>query len=166
MLKTIKRHLLALELLKRHARISIVHRETGVPKPLLRKTYRELHGRSPRPGALKYSTQGLTRNIKKYKEVTLFAVCFEKVASKSRENDIRKIIGAFDIYKKSYPASQLDFSAAWVVARDLQRGITDIIKCHHCRVPVLLNAREDDTERCCVCKTKITGTSRDFQLIN
>ena len=35
MLKTINRQLLALELLKRHARISIVHRETGVPKPLL-----------------------------------------------------------------------------------------------------------------------------------
>jgi len=44
--------------------------------------------------------QGLTLTIKKYKKVTLFAVCFEKVAIKSRENDIRKVIKAFDIYKK------------------------------------------------------------------
>ena len=109
MLKTFKQQSLALELLKRHARISIVHKETGIPKALLRNTYRDLHGRSSRPGALKYSTQGLTRTIKKYKEVTLFAVCFEKVASKSRENDIRKIIGAFDIYKKSYPCQSTRF---------------------------------------------------------
>ena len=155
MLKTFHQHSLVLELLRRHARISIVHRETGVPKPLLRKTYRELHGRSPRPGALKYSTQGLTRNIKKYKEVTLFAVCFEKVASKSQENDIRKIIGAFDIYKKSYPSSQLDFSAAWVITKDLLRGITKVIKCHHCGAAVLLNAREEVSDCCGVCKTTV-----------
>ena len=155
MLKTFKQLSLALELLKRHARISIVHKETGIPKALLRNTYRDLHGRSSRPGALKYSTQGLTRTIKKYKEVTLFAVCFEKVASKSWENNIRKVINAFDIYKKSYPASQLDFSSAWVVARDQQLGITHIVKCFHCGAAVLLNAREDDLERCSVCKSTV-----------
>ena len=155
MLKTFKQQSLALELLKRHARISIIHKETGIPKPLLRNTYRELHGRSSRPGALKYSTQGLTRTSRKYKEVTLFAVCFEKVASKSWENNIRKVISAFDIYKKSYPASQLDFSSAWVVARDQQLGITHIVKCHHCGAAVLLNAREDDLERCGVCKSTV-----------
>ena len=74
MLKTFKQLSLALELLKRHARISIVHKETGIPKALLRNTYRDLHGRSSRPGALKYSTQGLTRTIKKYKGVTRFAL--------------------------------------------------------------------------------------------
>ncbi|MFA5922570.1 MAG: FlhC family transcriptional regulator [Methylococcaceae bacterium] len=153
MFKTFNQHSLAMELLRRHARISIIHWETGVPKPLLRKTYRKLHGRSPSPGALKYSTQGLTRTIKKYKEVTLFAVCFEKVASKSRENDIQKVISAFDIYKKSCPFSHLDFSAAWVIARDLQRGITKITKCHHCGAAILTNARENMIERCEVCKS-------------
>ncbi|MEI7994601.1 MAG: FlhC family transcriptional regulator, partial [Methylococcaceae bacterium] len=97
----------------------------------------------------------LTRTSRKYKEVTLFAVCFEKVTSKSRENDIRKVISAFDIYKKSYPSSQLDFSSAWVVARDQQLGITHIVKCHHCGAAVLLNAREDDLERCGVCKSNV-----------
>jgi len=166
MFKIFNQHSLAVELLRRHARISIIHKETGVPKALLRKTYRELHGRSASPGALKYSTQGLTRNLKKYKEVTLFAVCFQKVESKSQESDIRKVIIAFDIYKKTRPSSQLDFSAAWVVARDLQRGITHIIKCHNCGAAVLLNAREDVSERCSVCKNKITGTSRDVSSIN
>jgi flagellar transcriptional activator FlhC len=155
MLRTFHQHSLALELLRRHARISIIHRETGVPKPLLRKTYRELHGCSPRPGALKYSTQGLTRNIKKYNEMTLFAVCFEKIESKSQETDIRKVISAFDIYKKSYPSSQLDFSAAWVIARDLKAKQIEVARCAHCGASVLLNAREDLLERCGVCKATV-----------
>ncbi len=155
MLKTLHQHSLALELLRRQARISIIHKETGVPKPLLRKTYRDLHGRSPSAGALKYSTKGLTRNIKKYKEASLFAVCFERVDAKSHEMDIRKVITAFDIYKKSYPSSQLDFSAAWVIARDLMSKQIEIARCAHCRSSMLLKAREDTLERCGVCKTTV-----------
>jgi len=154
MLKTINRQLLALELLKRHARISIVHRETGVPKPLLRKTYRELHGRSPRPGALKYSTQGLTRNIKKYKEVTLFAACFLTVHSRNPEfQNVSNVILTFDMYKKLLPSSNLDFSAAWVIARDLNTGRIEVVNCANCGAPVLINIREDGKERCAVCTT-------------
>ena len=152
MLKTAHQQLLALELLRRHARISIVHRETGMPKPLLRKTYRDLHGHSSPPGALKYSTQGLTRTIKKYKEAILFGACYEIVESKSQDNAIQKIISAFDVYKKSCPSSQLDFSAAWVIARDLKTKQIEVAKCVHCRSPVLLNARDELIERCAVCK--------------
>lgn len=155
MFKTFDQHSLALELLKRHARISIIHRETGVSKQQLRAAYRELHGRSSSAGALKYSTKGLTRNIKKYKEASLFAVCFEKVDAKSQEMDIRKVITAFDIYKKSYPSSQLDFSAAWVIARDLKSKQIEITRCAHCRSSMLLKAREDALERCGVCKTTV-----------
>jgi hypothetical protein len=155
MLKTFHQHALALDLLRRHARISIVHRETGVPKPVLRKTYRDLHGRSSRPGALKYSTQGLTRTIKKYKEVTLFAVCFQTVEAKSQENHIRKVIIAFDIYKKSLPSSNLDFSAAWVIARDLKARQIEVSRCTHCGASVLLKACDDMADRCGVCKTTV-----------
>jgi flagellar transcriptional activator FlhC len=155
MLKTFHQYSLALELLRRHARISIIHRETGLPRPLLRKTYRELHGRSPRPGALKYSTHGLTRNIKKYKEVTLFAVCFRIAESKSSESDIRKIVIAFDAFKKSLPSSKLDFTAAWVIARDLNLRQIQIVKCPNCRASVLINARDDSKERCVVCNTSL-----------
>ncbi len=105
MLKRFDQQSLVMELLKRHARIAIVHRETGVSKQLLRKSYRELHGCSPSPGALKYSTQGLTRNLKHYKEVTLFAVCFQTVDAQSQADDIRKVIMAFDSYKQFCPTS-------------------------------------------------------------
>jgi flagellar transcriptional activator FlhC len=159
MLKTFHQYSLALELLRRHARISIIHRETGLPRPLLRKTYRELHGRSPRPGALKYSTQGLTRNIKQYKEVTLFAVCFQAVASNSSECYIRKIVIAFDAYKKSLPSSKLDFTAAWVIARDLMERQIELVRCSQCGASVLIKAREDLVDRCCVCKFKLKMSS-------
>ena len=63
------------------------------------------------------------------------------------------------IFTKNHThASQLDFSAAWVIARDLLQGITQIIKCHHCGAAVLLNAREDASERCGVCKTKVSSS--------
>lgn len=154
MLKTFKQQSLALELLKRHARISIVHKETGIPKALLRNTYRDLHGRSSRPGALKYSTQGLTRTIKKYKEVTLFAVCFLAVHSRNREfQNVSNVILAFDIYKKLLPSSNLDFSAVWVIPRDLNTGRIEVVRCANCGASVLINLREDGTERCVVCNT-------------
>jgi flagellar transcriptional activator FlhC len=153
MLKTFHQYSLALELLRRHARISIIHKETGVPKQLLRKAYRELHGRSPSPGALKYSTQGFTRNIKKFKEATLFAVCYQRAESNSSESHIRKVVIAFDIYKKSLPSSNLDFTAAWVIARDLKARQIEVTRCSNCKAAFLLNARERDSERCEVCKT-------------
>jgi len=113
MFKNSARQALALELLKRHARISIVHRETGIPKQVLREAYRELHGRSPSPGALKYSTQGLARNLRKRKAVTLFAVCFQTVESHSRKDNlqIQKVLVAFDLFKKFYP------DAHWIFRR-------------------------------------------------
>ena len=73
MLKKYQQQTLAIELLKRHARVKIVHQVTGIPIKPLRQTYRQLHGRSPSPGSIKFSTRGLTGSRRKYKDVTLFA---------------------------------------------------------------------------------------------
>ena len=43
---------LAVELLRRKARISIVHRETGVSRPKLRILHRELHGEGASSGQM------------------------------------------------------------------------------------------------------------------
>ncbi|MEY3288852.1 MAG: hypothetical protein RLZZ419_1094 [Pseudomonadota bacterium] len=155
MLKTFNQQCLAVELLKRQARISIVHKETGLSKRVLREGYHEIHGRFACAGAVKYSTQGLTRTLKKYKEVTFFAACFATVTAKTQDLDIIHVIHAYDLFKKIYGSSQLDFTGAWVVARDLRLGITKLSKCHHCGAPVLLNAREDDSNRCGVCTTEL-----------
>lgn len=157
MFKNFARQALALELLKRHARISIVHRETAIPKQVLREAYRELHGRSPSPGALKYSTQGLARNLRKRKAVTLFAVCFQTVESHSRKDNIQiqKVLVAFDLFKKFYPDSPLDFSEAWVVARDLMAKQIEVVRCPYCGSAVLIHGRDGSKERCAVCNKAI-----------
>ena len=155
MLKNFARQALALELLKRHARTSIVHRETAIPKQVLREAYRELHSHSPSPGALKYSTQGLTRSVRKRKAVTLFAVCFQAVESQSQAGHIQKVIIAFDIYNMFCPDSPLDFSEAWVVARDLMAKQIEVVRCHYCGSAALINGRDGSKERCAVCNKAI-----------
>jgi len=155
MFKSFHQQQLAFDLLKRQARIAIIHKETGIPKQPLRHAYREMHGQSAQSGAMKYSTHGLTRNLKQFKETTLFAMCFKAVAVRCQDTFIRKTIHAFDLYKRFYPASQLDFSNCWVVAKDLSDLKIRVTQCPHCRSAVLLNAREDGVDRCVICKTKV-----------
>jgi flagellar transcriptional activator FlhC len=154
MLKKYQQQTLAIELLKRHAKVKIVHLTTGIPIRLLRRTYRQLHGRSPSRGSIKFSTRGLTRSRNKYKDVTMFAVCYRAALNKQADSQIQTLITAFDAYKKSYPAGQLDFSAAWVVAQDIQDKKVLISTCTNCRAWVLLNAR-DEQNRCEICKTNL-----------
>jgi hypothetical protein len=51
-LDDLDRMALAVELLRRQARVSIAHHETGVPRPKLRALHRELHGRGASCGQL------------------------------------------------------------------------------------------------------------------
>lgn len=155
MLKKYKQLALAMELLNRQARATIVQQVTGLPIKLIRKTYRELHGRSSGRGSLKFSTRGVTSSNLRFKEVTLFAVCFRAFDDKHLESHAHRVIAAFDIYKQSNPAGQLNFSDAWVIAQDLRDKTIQITKCPHCQSWVLLNAREDLSERCGVCKTNM-----------
>ncbi|MGZ4959139.1 MAG: FlhC family transcriptional regulator [Methylomonas sp.] len=155
MLKKYHQQSLAIELLKRHAKIKIVHQATEIPIKLLRQTYRQLHGRSPSRGSIKFSTHGLTGSRRKYKDVTLFAVCYSAALNKQADSQIQTLITAFDAYKKSYPSGQLDFSAAWVVAQDIKDKKVQISTCTNCRAWVLLNAREDRSERCAICKSHL-----------
>ncbi|MFM8341995.1 MAG: FlhC family transcriptional regulator [Methylomonas sp.] len=155
MLKKYQQQTLAIELLKRHAKIKIVHHVTGIPIKSLRSTYRQLHGRSPSRGSIKFSTCGLTRSKRKYKDVTLFAVCYRAASSKPANTPIQTLITAFDAYKHSYPLGNLDFSAAWVISHDINDKKVQISTCPYCRAWVLLNAREDYQERCVVCKSHL-----------
>lgn len=155
MLKKHQQQTLAIELLKRHAKIKIVHQVTEIPIKLLRQTYRQLHGRSPSRGSIKFSTRGLTGSRRKYNDVTLFAVCYRAALKKQADSQIQTLITAFDAYKKSYPSGQLDFSAAWVVSQDIRNKKVQVSTCPHCRAWILLNAREDRSERCAVCKSHL-----------
>jgi hypothetical protein len=155
-IKTFEKHFLALELLKRNALIAIIHQVTGIPIKILRETYKAIYGHSSQRGKPKESTRGLTRTLKSYKEVTLFAVYFNTVNTKENEDLIQKVINAFDLYKQLSPASLLDFSGAWVVANDMNERVTKLIECH-CGAAVLIHARDEMDDRCLVCKSTNFG---------
>ncbi len=157
MFETFQEYSLALELLRRRARISIIHRETGISKEVLRTAYKKLYGCSPSSGALKYSTRGLTRTNRSYKETTLFAFCYHKVDKLSQASSIQKIIQAFDIYSQTDSSRQLNFSAAWVIAKDIASKSVELSLCKNCGSPVLLNARESNIDKCGICKAKVTA---------
>ncbi|WP_347987571.1 FlhC family transcriptional regulator [Methylomonas sp. AM2-LC] len=154
---TFEKHALAFELLKRHALIAIIHEVTGIPMKVLRPTYKKMHGRSSKGGRPKESTKGLTRTIKGYQEATLFAVYFKSANSKTDEELIYKVIMAFDIFTSHSQDSQLDFSGAWVIAKEVQKRIVSLIKCP-CGAAVLINATEELNDRCLVCKLPHLGS--------
>jgi flagellar transcriptional activator FlhC len=152
MLEKYKQQSLAMELLSRQMRATIVHQITRLPIKLCRKVYREMHGRSSTQGSLKFSIRGLTRNNQKFKEVTLFAVCFRVAENRCSANFVQKVLLAFDTYKQSNPSGKLSVSDAWVIARGMGDKTVQLITCPHCKAWVLLNARENRRERCGVCQ--------------
>jgi hypothetical protein len=55
---------------------------------------------------MKYSTRGVARNARQYKEAVLFAVCFQLVDSDHQDKgDIRSVMTAYDLFKRTRPAS-------------------------------------------------------------
>ncbi|WP_347987677.1 FlhC family transcriptional regulator [Methylomonas sp. AM2-LC] len=150
---TFEKHALALELLRRHALIAIIHEVTGIPNKVLRATYKKMHGRSSKGGRPIESTKGLTRTLKEYQEATLFAVYFNTVNAKIHEDQARKVIVAFDTYKALLPGSRLDFSGMWVIAKEMRAEIISLLECR-CGSAVLINAKEDLDDRCLVCKLR------------
>lgn len=155
MLKAYQRQTLALELLKRKARITIVHGVTGISRRILSNTYHQLHGRTASGGAMKKSTVAITRNVTAFKEAILFSVCYQTAESQTNEDEVQKVIIAFDAFKALAPNSRLDFSCAWVIAEDFRHKKIALIRCIKCQAAVLLNARLDPVHRCMYCKTKL-----------
>lgn len=156
MIKRLKQYELTVQLIQRQARIAVIIRETTVPKDLIKATYKELLGRSGSPGPIKESIRGLTHNVRRYKEATLFAKLFQSIETENVQGGIDNVIQAFDFFKISLPNSSLDFTTAWLVARDLRNNQLRLISCHQCSSPVLIIVgSEKSLERCCVCKTSL-----------
>lgn len=141
---------LALELILRDARLTLIHDVTDIPIKVLRPTYKAIHGRSSRSGQPKQSSRGLTRKRQAYQEVTLFAVYLQMTNTQSNQDTATKVIDAFDRYKAQFPANRLDFYGMWLIANELVMGIIKLTECD-CGAAVLLNAKDDLDDRCLVC---------------
>ena len=119
---------LAVELLRRQARVSIVHHETGVPRGKLRALYRELHGRGASCGQLPAIGGATIQTRAQQAHAGLFAALYGRYAGPSlhRQLAIRAVIAAYDLYRlMALPEALLDFNGAWVIARDLRVGTSE-----------------------------------------
>jgi len=145
---------LAVELLRRNARISIVHQQTGVSRSRLRALYRELHGRSAPSGQIPAIGGATIQTRARQVHAGLFAALYERYggAATTRRIDIRAVIAAHDLYRAMAPGqAQVDFNAAWVIARDLRVGTSELRTCSTCEAPYLLASASRLAPTCPLC---------------
>jgi hypothetical protein len=155
MIDNYKQQTLALELIKRKARITTIHEETTLSIKWLRKAFREYHGVSARSGDNKQSIHALTRTNQQYKEATAFAVCYRHAELVVEQARIYQVINAFDVFKTMHPASRLSFSETDMIINELIANKIELTRCQVCNCWNLLRARMDQVERCGVCKELI-----------
>ena len=92
---------LAVELLRRKARVSIVHDETGVSRAKLRTLHRELHGRSAPSGQIPMIGGATIQTRSQQVHAGLFAALYARYGgpSTTRQLDIGAVIAAHDLYR-------------------------------------------------------------------
>jgi hypothetical protein len=147
--------LLARELIARRARVSIVHLETGVSRGRLRQLYRELHGHSAPCGQLPAIGCAAIQTRRTQLHASLLARAYERIGGPSvyRTLDIRSVIAAHDVYRllARRAAPEIDFTAAWVIARDLRVGASQLCRCPRCEVHYLVSENSRTAPTCPVC---------------
>ncbi len=134
---------LAVELLRRKARVSTVHHETGVSRPKLRILHREIHGHGPPSGQIPATGGATIQTRLQQVHAKLFAALYEHYAgpAMSRQLDIRAVIAAHDFYVSLVLQEPLvDFNGAWVIARDLRVGMSELRSCDVCEVRYLISS--------------------------
>ena len=145
---------LAVELLRRKARVSIVHHQTGVSRPKLRTLHRELHGHGAPSGQIPMIGGATIQTRAQQVHAGFFAALYERYAgpAMSRQLDIRAVIAAQDLYGSMVPQEpQLDFNAAWVIARDLRVGTSELRSCGACELRYLVSSASRLAPSCPFC---------------
>ena len=153
-LDEIARLALAAELLRRRARVSIVHLETGVSRPRLRRLHRELHGRAAPCGQMPALGGAAIQTRTQQVHAGLFAALYERCAGPGmgRQIDIRAVMAAHDLYRLLHmPEAQLDFNGAWVIARDLRVGTAELRSCRRCELRYLVSSGSRLAPTCPFC---------------
>jgi hypothetical protein len=145
---------LALRLLARRARISIVHQETGVSRNRLRALYRELHGHPAPCGQLPAIGCAAILTRRQQLHASLFARLYARLVGDalSQRLHIRALLVAHDLYLElAGETPALDFNGAWAVARDLRVGASRLLFCDRCQVRYLVSDNSGAPASCPLC---------------
>ena len=148
----LERHSLAIEMLSLGARIKIISEATGLSLKALRKSFVEMHGRSPSCGSQKYNPNFIFKSAAKQQEATVFVFFFRITTEKDFSRRTIASYRRYTTYIKTAVGSKpcFDFTDAWQIAKWSECGLLKLVRCGHCRSAKLIT--EQDSRQCCVCK--------------
>lgn len=151
---------LAIALIRRGMRTSIVGQITGVHPALLRQLHHEIHRRKPASGQLPTS-YGVLRTPLLQAGASAFASLYRSLAP----GDVRlaldtdALVGAHDLYLEQVGGivgsgehgTPIDINQAWTIARDLTTGVVRFQFCARCRVHYVVADLSNRPPSCPVC---------------
>ncbi|MFP4280072.1 MAG: FlhC family transcriptional regulator [Halochromatium sp.] len=170
MLERHARMQVALALIVRRARLSIVHWETRIARDALRALYREVHG-EPAPSGQLPTAGGAaitTRHGQLCASVfVLFYQHLQRACSGAggldrRSRSIAAMIQAHDLAQLLLgPKNSLEMTLCWMLARDLRMGSARLRPCPQCQIRYLVTEQGRFDQGCPLCaRYRSVGLSR------
>jgi len=160
MLECHARMQVALALIVRRTRLSIVHWETRIARDALRALYREVHGEPAPSGQL--PTAGGAAITTRHCQLcaSVFALAYRRFLQAPngaqwqdpKWRSIEAVIQAHDLALKLLgPAHSLEMTLCWTLARDLRIGSARLSSCPHCAIQYLVTEQGRFDQGCPLC---------------
>ncbi|KAA6183731.1 hypothetical protein F2Q65_14930 [Thiohalocapsa marina] len=154
---------LALALIARRTRLSIVHQETDIPRDALRALYREVHGAPAPSGQLPAAGATVITTRSLQLQASLFATAYRRFrqlpaageqdpANARQARPIQAVIRAHDALHALLGAeNSLDMTRCWTLARDLRNGDAELHHCPTCEIDYLITRNGRFDQDCPLC---------------
>jgi flagellar transcriptional activator FlhC len=147
---------LAIALLERGARVSIVRHLTDLPRMVVRRLYREVLGVAPAAGQLPTTARVMGTRLRQV-QASLWASLYRGLGGPGicQILDPQALLAAHDLYLQvargqGHPPT-LDLNDAWVVARDLRSGAAELRPCPRCQIHYLVCSEPRLPPTCPLC---------------
>ena len=151
---------LAISLIRRGMRTSIVGQVTGVHPVVLRELHHEIHRRKPASGQLP-SSGGVLRSPLIQASASAFASLYRALAAADIRTavDNRALVEAHDLYLEQVgdlasvggQGVPIDINHAWIIARDLTTGVVRFQFCQRCQIHYVVADLANTPPTCPLC---------------
>ena len=160
---------LAIALIRRGMRTSLVARISGLRPGVMRELHHEIHGYKPLPGQLP-STGSLLGTARRQANASLFAGLYRAFGGTAaqRSIDVEALLTGHRLYLEQMAGltgsdtlgPPLDINHGWVIARDLTTGLVLFHTCERCAIPYVAGAFSRRSVDCPICALKMVRTAR------